>query len=65
MQTVDFLKWNNNVLKCELLRRITIMLDENLIKIIRQKQAHLIKKSNTSISFSAVIRQTLRDSLKK
>jgi len=41
------------------------MLDENLIKILRQKQAQLIKKSNRSVSFSAVISQTLRNGLKK
>jgi len=41
------------------------MLDENLIKILRQKQARLIKKSNKSVSFSAVISQTLRNGLKK
>jgi len=41
------------------------MLDENLVKILRQKQAQLIKKSNTSVSFSAVISQTLRNGLKK
>ena len=41
------------------------MLDENLVKILRHKQANLIKKSNTSVSFSAVIDQTLRNGLKK
>ena len=41
------------------------MLDENLIKILRQKQAQLIKKSNKSVSFSAVVSQTLRKGLKK
>jgi len=41
------------------------MLDENLVKILRQKQAQLIKKSNRSVSFSAVIGQTLRNGLKK
>ena len=41
------------------------MLDENLIKILRLKQAQLIKKSKKSVSFSAVINQTLRIGLKK
>jgi len=41
------------------------MLDEDLIKILKRKQAQLIKKSNNSISFSAMIRQTLRKGLKK
>jgi len=40
------------------------MLDENLAKILRQKQARQIKKSNKSVSFSAVIDQTLRKGLK-
>jgi len=40
------------------------MLDEDLEKILRQRQAQLIKKSNTSVSFSAVIDQTLRKGLK-
>jgi len=41
------------------------MLDEDLIKILRQKQAQLIKKSNKSVSFAAMMRQTLRYGLKK
>jgi len=41
------------------------MLDKDLEKILRQRQAQLIKKSNTSVSFSAVISQTLRKGLKK
>jgi len=40
------------------------MLDENLAKILRQKQAQQIKKSNKSVSFSAVIDQTLRKGLR-
>ncbi len=39
------------------------MLDENLVKILKQKQAQLIKKSNKTVSFSAVICQTLRKGL--
>ena len=40
------------------------MLDEDLVKILRQKQAQLIKKSNTSVSLSGVISQILRKGLK-
>ncbi len=45
--------------------RITIMLDDDLSKSLRQKQAKLLKHSKKSISFSAVLNQTLRESLKK
>jgi len=45
--------------------RITIILDDELIHKIRTKQAKLIKKSLKSISFSRVLNDTLRDSLKK
>ncbi len=45
-------------------RRITIMLDEDVEKKLRQKQADEIKKTAASISFSAVINQTLRKSSK-
>jgi len=41
------------------------MLDDELIHKIRTKQAKLIKKSSKSISFSRVLNDTLRDSLKK
>jgi len=45
--------------------RITIMLDEDLIKKIRLIQSKLIKKRNESISFSRVLNDLLRDRLKK
>jgi len=41
------------------------MLDEDLEKILRLRQAQLIKKSNTSVSFSAVIDETLRKGIKR
>jgi len=41
------------------------MLDDDLLKKLRNKQAKLIKKSSKSISFSRVLNDTLRDSLKK
>ena len=41
-------------------KRITIMLDEDLDKKIRLKQAKLIQKTNGSISFSRVVNETLR-----
>ena len=41
-------------------KRITIMLDEDVEKKLRQRQADEIKKTSASVSFSAVINQTLR-----
>jgi len=40
------------------------MLDDELIQKIRTKQAKLIKKSTKSISFSRVLNDTLRESIK-
>jgi len=41
------------------------MLDDDLSKMLRFKQANLIKKTKNSVTFSKVINQTLRKSLKK
>lgn len=48
-----------------MLRRITIMLDDELQKKLREKQAKLIKKGNKSVSFSQVVNQTLSAAVKK
>ena len=48
-----------------MLRRITIMLDDDLKKKLRDKQAKLIKQGNKSVSFSQVINQALAESVKK
>ena len=48
-----------------MLRRITIMLDEDLLKKLREKQAKLIKQSNKNVSFSQVINLTLKQSVRK
>lgn len=48
-----------------MLRRITIMLDDDLQKKLREKQAKLIKKGNKSVSFSQVVNQTLSEAVKK
>lgn len=45
--------------------RITIMLDDELVKKIRAKQAKLIKDSTKSVSFSAVLNQVLKEALKR
>jgi len=45
--------------------RITVMLDDDLAKSLRKKQAKLLMHSKKSISFSAVLNQTLRENIKK
>ncbi len=45
--------------------RITIMLDEELLKKLRIKQAKMLKTQNKSISLSRVINDCLRDAMKK
>ena len=44
-------------------KRVTIMIDDDLDKKIRQKQAKLIQKTNQSVSFSNVINETIRKCL--
>ena len=39
------------------------MIDDDLDKKIRLKQAKLIQKTNSSVSFSQVINETIRKSL--
>jgi len=46
-------------------KRVTIMLDTDLDKKIRQLQAKMIQNTSSSISFSRTLNQVLRDSLKK
>ncbi len=46
-------------------KRITIMLDDDLRKKLHELQAKQIKESSKSMSFSAVLNETLRKSLKK
>ncbi len=48
-----------------MLRRITIMLDDDLQKKLREKQAKLIKQSKKSVSFSRVVNLTLSEGIKK
>jgi len=45
-------------------KRITIILDDDLAKKIRMLQAKEITKTTKSVSFSSVINQQLRKSLK-
>ena len=41
------------------------MLDDDLIKKIRNEQAKIIRKTNSAISFSQVVTGYLKESLKK
>ncbi|MGD2105988.1 MAG: hypothetical protein PVH93_00105 [Nitrosopumilaceae archaeon] len=46
-------------------KRLTIMLDEDLLKKLHEIQAKQIKDSSQSVSLSAVLNEILRSSLKK
>ncbi len=45
-------------------KRVTIVLDDDLVKKLHEKQAKLIKETTKSVSFSSVINQTIRKSIK-
>lgn len=45
-------------------RRVTIMLDDDLSKKIRHRQAKQIEKTGNAVSFSRVLNDLLRSSLK-
>jgi len=47
-----------------LAKRITIMLDDDLLKKLHEIQAKQIKESSQSVSFSTVLNETLRKKLK-
>lgn len=49
----------------KLATRVTIMLDDDLVRKLRTKQAKLLQESKGSVSFSRVINDTLRPCLKK
>lgn len=42
-----------------------ILLDDDLVKKLREIQAKLIKESSKSVSFSRVVNETLRKTLKR
>jgi len=46
-------------------KRVTIMLDDDLDKKLRLIQAKAIQSTTSSVSFSTVLNNTLRTSLKK
>ena len=46
-------------------KRVTIMLDEDLDKKLRLIQAKAIQSTTSSVSFSTVLNEVIRNSLKK
>jgi len=45
--------------------RVSIMIDENIARKVRNQQAKLIRKSKKSVTFSGNINQCLAECLKK
>ena len=45
-------------------KRVTIMIDDDLDKKIRLHQAKIIQRENSSCSYSRVLNESLRKSLK-
>ncbi len=48
-----------------MVKRITIMIDDELVKKLRDMQAKQIKESSRSVSFSNVLNQVVEKGLKK
>jgi hypothetical protein len=46
-------------------KRITVVLDDDLVKKLHDVQAKLIKDTTKSVSFSSVLNETIRKNLKK
>ena len=42
-------------------KRITLSLDEEIVKKIRKKQAKLLRKSRKSVSLSSIVNQHLKE----
>jgi hypothetical protein len=45
-------------------KRITVMIDNDLLKKLHEMQAKQIKESTKSVSFSRVLNETVRKSIK-
>jgi len=52
------------ILVINMSKRVTIMIDEDLDKKLRLRQAKLIQQEQSSYSYSKVLNETLRKSLK-
>jgi len=46
-------------------KRITIMIDDDLNKKLHLIQAKAIQSTNSAVSFSTILNETLRNSLKR
>jgi len=46
-------------------KKVTIMLEEDLDKKLRELQAKAIRSTNSSVSFSKIINKLIRNNLKK
>jgi len=46
-------------------KRITIMIDDDLDKKLHLIQAKAIQSTNSAVSFSSVLNETIRNSIKK
>ena len=44
-------------------KRITIIIDDKIIKKLHQRQANLIKKEKRIVTFSEILCDTIRDGL--
>jgi len=58
------LYYNLSILLFDMSKRVTIMIDEDLDKKLRIRQAKLIQQEQSSYSYSRVLNETLRKSLK-
>ena len=55
--------WEQNQGKNGMSRRVTVMIDDDVLKKLRTKQAMMIKRSSTSVSLSKVITEILDHAL--
>jgi hypothetical protein len=46
-------------------KRVTVIISDEFIKKLRQKQTSLIKKEERSVSFSKILCDTIREGLTK
>ena len=46
-------------------KRITILIDDEIIKKLHQRQANLIKKEKRNVTFSEILCNTIREGLDK
>ena len=55
--------WEQSLGTNDMSRRVTVMLDDEVMKKLRAKQAMMIKKSSKSVSLSKVITEILDQAL--